>query len=339
MEIFTRPPIERDRYGRYKLPHPDTGKQQAWRRTTTFIKVIQDTWNLQRWAERNVMVGASRRPDLVELVSAIPDPLGPANRDTVQDAADAAKETAGTSTAANLGTALHGYAETLLTTGTLPDHIERGSEVWDRLEAFHDTWKAWRFETRAVEVVSVNTDLETAGTSDFVVADGTDMLRIADLKTGSVTYGALEYAMQLSAYADGINTHGVYTGDGYAQLPAIDRAVGYIIHLPSTGDVSCDVHFVDLELGHSANQVAKDVWAMRALGRQAMRPAVSDIAQRRADTLKWVKTIGADNRKALAAWWPDHLPSLKSDDGWTHDRLTEVTEQLVALSFGLTPDN
>src|SRR5574338_583746 len=73
-----RPEPKRDRYGRYLIPHPDTGKETAWTRATTFAKTVSDTFGLTKWELRMVSLGLAKRPDLLAQVAGV---LDPADRD------------------------------------------------------------------------------------------------------------------------------------------------------------------------------------------------------------------------------------------------------------------
>ena len=63
--------VERDGWGRYKLPHPASGRKQAWTRATTFAKSISDTFALSQWSQRMALKGAALRPDLVSLAHSL----------------------------------------------------------------------------------------------------------------------------------------------------------------------------------------------------------------------------------------------------------------------------
>ena len=54
--------------GRYTLPNPANGKSKSWQRVTNFIKLVDDTYHLELWKQRNVAKGVAMRPDLVEAI-------------------------------------------------------------------------------------------------------------------------------------------------------------------------------------------------------------------------------------------------------------------------------
>lgn len=356
-DIFDPPPeIKRDRYGRYLLPHPETGKERSWRRTTTFIGVLEDTYNLSQWGQRMVMRGASQRPDLVARVGAIPeDDLDKRSaKKEIGDAADTCMEVAGRSAKANLGTALHSYVEGFLRTGQIPTVMEAATR--ERLLAFAALLEAHDLRPVLCEAVLVNLVLDVGGQADLFVACPDGKVRVADLKSGNVDFGNLKFAMQLDAY---IGAEGVYNGDGYDPMPEnLDHKIGYIIHVPSTGEVEATLHGVDLVLGHEANGVAADVWKMRAKDRKAMtridldgspepvkkstKKKAKKATKKKASTClvreelaEWIDKLDPAQRKILAGWWRgEGHPRLADLDPAT---FATIRDALTAVSLDATP--
>lgn len=96
-----------DRWKRYRLPHPDTGKADGFTRATTFAKSISDTYTLSMWSQRMVGIGLAMRPDLLMAVASTP----PSDRDTLNGLVEDAKNAAGAKVGANLGSAIHAFTE------------------------------------------------------------------------------------------------------------------------------------------------------------------------------------------------------------------------------------
>jgi hypothetical protein len=69
---FSTPPVEiaRDHWGRPMVVPPGGGKATPYTRCTTFVGVLEDTYNLSRWQQRMVAIGLNDRPDLAIAVSA-----------------------------------------------------------------------------------------------------------------------------------------------------------------------------------------------------------------------------------------------------------------------------
>lgn len=240
---------KRDRWGRYMLPHPETGKEQAWTRVTTVANTLADRYGLEQWAKRNVALGIAAREDLYALAASVtPDDKAQLNK-IVADAEEAAKARSG----ANLGTALHRITE----------RVDRGEDL--------DIPDAWRADIDAycqtlvdhhikvhpeyMERIVVLPKPKVAGTLDrLVTVDRSDEYILADIKTGQdvVNYGMGEIAVQLALYA---NASHMWNGDGYDPMPPINKKRAIVIHLP-VGQGRCDIHWVDIEAGAEAAKQA-----------------------------------------------------------------------------------
>ena len=256
--------VKRDSYGRYLLPHPDTGVEQSWTRATTIASTLSDRWALEAWAQRNTVRGIGLRPDLYALASSSTAD----DKDQLNKIVKQAQEAAASSSSANLGTALH----------QLTERIDRG-EILD----VPDTWKpdidAYlkvladnQVKVDSIECVVVNPALTVAGTFDRIV-NINGALYVADLKTGAnvITYGMSEVAIQLALYAgashvwqeDGSNSQMQVDGWSYEPMPNVSQSAGLVIHLP-VGTGSCTLHWVDLEAGREGIELAMRVRDWRA---------------------------------------------------------------------------
>ena len=247
---------KRDRWGRYVLPDPDTGKERSWTRATTVAGTLADRYGLEKWAQRNTVLGLGLRQDLYALAaSCTPDDKDQLNR-IVDQAQDAAKAHSGS----NLGTALH----------RLTERIDSGEQL-----DVPDTWKpdvdaycqtladtAVRIHPEWIERIVVSPQYGIAGTLDRLVTIN-GQLTVADLKTGQdvVNYGMGEIAVQLAIYANA--TH-VWNGSGYDPMPPVDKTNAVVIHLP-VGQGRCDLHNVDIQAGMTALELALSVrdWRKR----------------------------------------------------------------------------
>jgi hypothetical protein len=58
------PEPERNRWGQYVIPHPDTGKKMGWVRATTWASTVADTFGLTNWKVRMTALGLAQRKDL-----------------------------------------------------------------------------------------------------------------------------------------------------------------------------------------------------------------------------------------------------------------------------------
>ena len=256
MTIVTpAPAIDRDRYGRPLVVPPGGGKPVAYTRCTTYIDVLDDKFNLQKWMQRMVALGLASRPDLLLSVSAHRE-----DKRELDRICESAREAAAASAAATTGTALHALTEL----------IDRGQELPAGLPpnvlASLDAYKAATADLKAthIEQFCVQDHLKIGGTPDRVVKYQRKSY-IADLKTGSIEWGILKIAMQLAVYARS-HTYDVATGERGEH--DADRTRGLVIHLPAVedpADARCDLHWVDIEQGWHAVTVARQVREKRAI--------------------------------------------------------------------------
>lgn len=203
--------LPKDGYGRYRLPHPVTGKVAGRTRVTTFAKSISDTYTLNAWQMRMAMKGLTMRPDLYALVAATPID----DRDKLNALAEDAKEAASARAAANLGTAFHAFAEQADRDGeipmVMPPDLARILHARQAALAKHRIVMVPDMIERTVWVPG----FEIVGTFDrwawvdhpsggnLHPGDTDDPGEIVDDKTGrDLTYGQGEIAVQLSCYAN-----------------------------------------------------------------------------------------------------------------------------------------
>lgn len=146
-----------------------------WKRVSTLVKKVEtDTYSLEKWKLRQVLIGAARRDDLITGIKAMgkPDPLTGWTDDqkkTQNELAEKAMEAAKDSDGAITGTAVH----------TLTERLDRGESVEDVVRGLPaplaTTLRAYAFlrrengwETVEVERTVVCQQLEVAGTFDRV---------------------------------------------------------------------------------------------------------------------------------------------------------------------------
>jgi hypothetical protein len=183
--------VERDRWGRPYVVPPGATKPTSYQRCTTFIDVIESTFNLSQWQQRKVAEGLAQRPDLVLAAAVAGEDKAKLNK-IVADAKEAAKA----HTAATTGTALHELTEMYDRGQGLPAGLSAATQA--DVDAYIAATAGLKMI--AVEQFLVWDAAKVAGTCDRIVTiDGKRY--IADLKTGSIEYGALKISMQLSVYA------------------------------------------------------------------------------------------------------------------------------------------
>lgn len=254
-------------------------KLVSYTRTTTFIDVIEDKSNLQAWGERMVLIGVARDPKFLDGVGDldIRRDEKPA-KDELNRKAQAAKLLAGSEEKADRGTHLHGLSELVDQHMDLPVGIsfEDVVDMDSYRRATHP-----RFEIVHMEKLVVHDEYKIGGTpdrvskwvgeEDLIAPDGTrierDELLITDLKTGSVEYGGLKMAMQLSIYS----RSELYDHETGARTPFgnINQRWGIIMHL-AAGSGETTLYWADLTLGWEAVEVARAVRSLRSRSRHAL---------------------------------------------------------------------
>lgn len=160
--------------GRWGWYQDHDGK--IYRRTSTLVKEVEtDTHSLDKWKQRQVLIGAARRGDLVTAVKALgaPDPATGWTRDQkklldelVDKAGEAAKDTDGAIT----GTAVHTLTERLdrgeplgnVLAAELPAAVGQALRTYAALRELN----GWR--SIEIERTVVLDELEVAGTFDRV---------------------------------------------------------------------------------------------------------------------------------------------------------------------------
>jgi len=299
-----------DRYGRYKLTHPDTGKPVKWTRATTFAKSIQDTFALSQWAQRMTLKGAALRKDIVAAVSTLDVKK---DKDRVNALVEDAKKAAGNKVAANLGTAVHAFTEDRdralvgmpVKMRAVPDDLMPSVDAYEQiLSSF-----GLRPVPGLIEFTTAVKQYEIAGTSDrcyLVTRDITFKLNgrtltlyageyvIGDVKTGAqLDYGWMEICIQLAIYAQGLNTSGAWdwgTGrwgkpvlpDNPEVLLKVRTDVAIIAHLPVDREDDAPLatlYAIDLDEGWAAAVLCAQVRTTRKKGSKlATALTVADVA-------------------------------------------------------------
>jgi hypothetical protein len=303
-----RQEIPRDRWSR-PLILPTRGDSPIpYTRASGVGKIIDNTAALESWKVRKALVGVAMRPDLAALVSSHARTHDdPASKKVINKAAQEAQEAAGSLARANLGTALHAFAE----------DIDAGHDVMVPAEyqADIDAYKAAteRFRVVGIEEFVVDDDLHVAGTFDRIVeltepfeskyagtlAPGTRL--VADLKTGRdvVAFGQGSISVQLAIYANSKKYEllNVDTSDGPGVKPKrtglkVNTHIALCIHLP-VGEGRCQIHEVDIVAGYEAARQA--MWVKAWQKRKNLFAPVADAVAAASDLERWVAKAQACN--------------------------------------------
>lgn len=263
--------VKRDRWGRYVLPHPETGVEQPWVRASTLARCLADEYHLNGWKMRQVARGVSLNKDLIAGVVA----ADPEDKGTLDKLVGKAMERAESSSGANLGTALHSFTHRL-DRGEPIASLRAPAPLDADLVEYLATLKRYGLGIvpDLIERIVVCPELGVAGTFDRIVTQHPGYasgcrLSVLDLKTGkSVEHGFLEMAIQQAIYNHATHMWNPIT-QSYVPMPppsVLDRDRALILHLP-VGQAHGDLYGVNTIEGFEAARVAEQVRQYRNAGK------------------------------------------------------------------------
>lgn len=336
--------IKRDHLGRYLLPDPTTGQERSWQRTTTFIKLLANQYNINKWRLRMAAMGLAARPDLLALASSILDPESKDGKNDLNNLVDQAIEAAGASTGANLGTALHQLTEAV---DLGHDVVAPTPELQAKIDDYRSTLERHNLEIidNYIECVILNTDFDVGGTADRFVRCPDGAVRVLDLKTSkTMDFGHAEFSMQLACYA---TAHGIYNGSDWDPMPAdLDLSVGYVVHLPSQLDEPCVVYSADIDYGYRACVLAVDVREVQRR-KDLLRPLLTaqqtTIAtppaddERRLAVLRRCRSLDVERKEQMRTQWPTDVPGLTGEHRHTDAELDAIESVLDLIDGSRVP--
>ena len=337
----------KDRWGRYKISDPATGKERGYTRVTTIAKVLDDSSSLADWKTRMAITGIVQRADLLAQASTALD-----DRSKLNKIANDAIESAGAYSRAGIGTALHSLTQQL-DLGMKPQIIQ-GLQA--DIETYVASIAAWDFGMRKewIEVLLINDEYEYAGTADRIVTTRDNRICIFDLKTGtdlSYSYGSIAVQLAMYAHADWI--YDWKTGERTALPEGLDMKEGIICHLPA-GEATCKFYTVDLEAGWEAAKMSfatrdwrkrKDLFKPYQFSdekRRVVEPVANPMPQ--ADDSvspkelqirqEWMKqriaNLTREAQAMLILCWPEGCPKLQETSPEQLQQLIKVIETVEA---------
>lgn len=276
--------------GRYKLPDPETGKTVSASRSSKFAEGIADSYMLDQWRHRMILVGVVQDPEILEKVrSGIRDldPLVAVKQrwDFLNKRAEDAMSAAGGDIRSGKGTTLHKYTE----------EVDAGTrDLADVPEEYRPDAAAYRLALancgfrpvkglieRSVFCREMNVCgtfdrvLECIRTTDVLDLDGRAVtihegeFVIGDVKSGdNIKHPWLEILIQEALYAHAVNENGVAVQDEpggpfrWAPLPdfgvpSVREDVGVVMHIPY-GSGECKFYAADLITGWRGAKICRD---------------------------------------------------------------------------------
>jgi hypothetical protein len=337
----------KDRWGRYKISDPATGKERGYTRVTTIAKVLDDSSSLADWKTRMAITGIVQRADLLAQASTSLD-----DRSKLNKIANDAIEAAGAYSRANLGTALHSITQQL-DLGMKPQIL---AGLQSDIETYVASIAAWDFKMKKewIEILLINDEYEYAGTADRIVTTRDGKICIFDLKTGTdLSYSFGSIAVQLAMYANADWIYDWKTGERTPLPEGLDMKEGIICHLPA-GEADCKFYTVDLEAGWEAAKMSfatrnwrkrKDLFKPYTFSdekRRVVEPVVNPTPQ--ADDSvspkelqirqEWMKqriaNLTREAQAMLILCWPEGCPKLQETSPEQLQQLVKAIETVEA---------
>ncbi len=306
-----------DSYGRYVLPHPNTGRATNYSRVSVVSKSLDDTTGLDLWKRRLTVRGLHENRNLLpDLDSAFTDRAA-------GNLAEQAFKLAGGVEAAEFGTAVHDWLHAIDAGHTLPALAPpmfraHGHAYLNALGRTAIT--ALPQYCERIVLYRNGTGESVVGTLDRIYSMADGSLVLGDLKTSkSLEYSYLSFAAQLAAYRD---AHLMLSEDGTEWLPMPDLVSDYalLVHCPSNAPEATAAIPFSLNVGRKVLGLA---FAIREL-RSTAKTLVPNAA-----TLPIPDTVTSSRHRVIAAirniTEPVELQQIWEDnkDIWT-DELTAL---------------
>jgi len=247
--------------------------EKLYSRCTSFVGVLDDRSNLEKWQKRIILVGLATEPWMMRVVAA----TSPDDKDALDVLADQLFEAGDGHVKAQKGTDLHTLTEYVDKGWDLPATLtdyetgqERHVTLQDRADiaAWVRVYEELPLRTLGSECFVVQDEYQIGGTYDRRV-DCKDWVcpcalpNILDLKTGRIDYGAGKIAQQLAVYA---NSRDYDPATGERSDQDVCTHYGIVVHLPQgTGEAT--VHVVDLVAGWEAVKLSSQVREHRRMSK------------------------------------------------------------------------
>lgn len=304
--------------GRYQITPADGKRAKAHTRITNFAKKLEDEYNLTKWKQRMVLLGAAQRSDITVAALAASD-----DKDELDKLAEVALDAAKANVARETGSALHRLCE----------RVDRGEtlelpEPWrSDVDAYTRLLAELTADIELIEQVVVYPRLTLAGRLDRTVQiDG--VRYIADLKTGlDLRYSWGSIALQLALYAGSETIYDPATKQ-HSPMPDCDQSRALVIHLPA-GQGEATPYWVNLEAGRRGIALVekllewrRDVKWIATADRAAPMIAHSELREYVAARVRQL-IDGGYGEELAKEWpeWPEPVPTLKASNNHTEQQL------------------
>lgn len=281
--------------GQYRLPHPETGKLTSYTRASTVAKTLEDTWMLDAWAKRMMLIGLQRslalQADLEQMLSEFEaeDLTGNPARELRKPLNDLAKEAqfrAGSKAAAEFGSAVHAWCE----------WVDHGGWIW----AVPDMFRPWVYAHRRVlaesglfvdrnwtERIILNTQCGVAGTLDRLFWNHRGQLFLGDIKTSrGMDYSWLYFAIQLAIYHGASHVLSL-DGTHWEPMPPLNPHSALVMHLPRDEPETSRLVPICMRFGAEALHTAMTVRRLRSSAEKSAQSVSYTVGSMSAEMARW----------------------------------------------------
>jgi hypothetical protein len=341
---FPLPPLLPDRYhpsfngnNQYRLPDPKTGEMRSWTRATSLAHVLDDTYALNQWRIRKVLIGLERQGPLKAALSRLVDDLDSTEIDEDQargplnSIADNAARAADADKSSEFGTAVHDWTSWvdmgLMSVHAVPALFRAHADAGLRMQGEAQLIPIPEYTERIV----MNSALGCVGTLDRIYMDARRVdlpLVLGDVKTSrTLAFSGLAFAVQLAFYQS-CDLMLSLDGMTWDAMPTLRDDWAYIMHLPSDHIDEAAVQPIDLTFGREALTIARHVQALRGRSKTGGWPRTSEVLPPMPHRARWFAARRAIQMSSsavdLAAAWSDY------QDVWTDD-LTAMGLALIGV--------
>ncbi len=314
--------VPRDRYDR-PLILQDDGSRQPYNRASSYGGQIEDSSNISRWQQQQVVRGIAMHPELLNAVpaNATGDPwadLTSNEKKGLTRIADQAQEYAGSNLKSALGTQIHAATEYIDLGDSLEDKLAgfdptRRALLIERANAYYRAVVDYGFQWTEIETFGVQDDLQVAGTMDrlgFVPFWPECRNTVVDNKTSSsLDFAGVGFSVQLATYSR-MKRYDIAT-ETRSELEDVNPDKALIIHIGRELHSPVTLASVDIEWGWQKAVLARQILVARREG----KGRVAEIDER------LLRLDGASTREELRemapaiASWPDHLRA-RANERW-----------------------
>lgn len=261
-----------DGWKRYKIKHPITGRQTAFTRATTIAHTLDDTYNLEKWKRRMMLLGLDRHVDLTETVEAIHEAASTDNSNALERIAEDLQVYAGSADGREFGSATHDWIEALdagrILLTDIPEQYREHARQYLAALARNALTPVPEYSERII----YNSKAEAVGRIDRIYALCDDTLAMGDLKTSkaeSLGFGVLNFAVQFAIY-EGADFMLSYDGQTWEPMPEIRHDYVVCLHVPSDHPEQTAAITFDGPAGRAALAEALTVRKMRSSAKKVI---------------------------------------------------------------------